>query len=288
MKFGVVYPQIELGGDPDAVRRIGLATEELGFDYLLAYDHVGGAVHAHREPPLRGPYTEGDPFHDPFVMFAHLAAITERIEFATGVIILPQRQTLLVSRQAADVDLLSGGRLRLGVGVGWNFVEYEALGEDFATRGRRADEQIELIRRYWQGGPVTHDGDFDTADRIALNPVPTRQIPVWVGGFSPPAFRRGVEHGDGFIFAGNEDRVHEALGTLRAIARDRGRSLDGFGLEFLTAIGGSPGEMAAMAERWAELGGTHFAAVSMNRGLDSVDAHLDFYAEFAPHVVGSS
>jgi alkanesulfonate monooxygenase SsuD/methylene tetrahydromethanopterin reductase-like flavin-dependent oxidoreductase (luciferase family) len=135
MKVGVVYPQIELGGDPNAVRRIGKAVEDLGFDYLLAYDHVLGAVHADRTPPLPGPYTERDPFHDPFVLFGYLAGITERIGLATGVLVLPQRQTALVARQAADVDLLSGGRLRLGVGVGWNHVEYEALGQDFRSRG---------------------------------------------------------------------------------------------------------------------------------------------------------
>jgi probable F420-dependent oxidoreductase len=147
MEIGVVYPQIELGGDPVAVRRFGTAVEDLGFDHLLTYEHVLGAVHADRTPELTGPYTEDDPFHDPFVMFAYLAAITERIKFATGILVLPQRQTALVARQAADVDLLSGGRLRLGVGVGWNHVEYEALGEDFHTRGARQEEQIELLRR---------------------------------------------------------------------------------------------------------------------------------------------
>src|ERR1700710_1272689 len=135
MDIGAVYPQIELGGDPGAVRRIGKAVEDLGFDHLLAYDHVVGAVHADRTPELTGPYPEPDPFHDPLVMFAYLAGITERIRFATGVLILPQRQTVLVARQAADVDLLSGGRLRMGVGVGWSPVEYEALGQAFQTRG---------------------------------------------------------------------------------------------------------------------------------------------------------
>ena len=152
MKIGAVYPQTELRGDPDAVRRIGLAAESLGYDYLLAYDHVVGAVHADREPALTGPYTEHDPFHDPFVMFAYLAGITDRLEFATGVLILPQRQTVLVAKQSADLDLLSGGRLRLGVGVGWNYVEYNALGQSFARRGQRADEQIGILRSLWRGG----------------------------------------------------------------------------------------------------------------------------------------
>src|SRR5207237_6655780 len=147
IQIGAVYPQNELQGDPTAVRRIGTAVEEMGYAHLLAYDHVLGAVHADRTPPLTGPYTEHDPFHDPFVMFAHLAGITERIGFATGILILPQRQTALVARQAADVDLLSGSRLRLGVGVGWSHVEYEALGQYFHTRGARQEEQIDLLRR---------------------------------------------------------------------------------------------------------------------------------------------
>ena len=149
MEIGIVYPQTESRGDPTAVGRIGRATEELGFTHLLAYDHVVGAVHADRDPKLWGPYTDQDPFHDPFVMFAYLAGITQRIGFATGVIILPQRQTVLVAKQSADLDLLSGGRLRLGVGVGWNYVEYHALGQEFETRGARANEQIGLLRRLW-------------------------------------------------------------------------------------------------------------------------------------------
>src|SRR3981189_3011095 len=140
MQIGVVYPQTELRGDPIAVRRIGRAVEDLGFDHLLTYDHVLGAVHANRRRNLTGPYTEHDTFHDPFVIFAYLAGITERIGFATGILVLPQRQTPLVARQAADVDLLSGGRLRLGVGVGWNHVEDEALGQDFRTRRARQEE----------------------------------------------------------------------------------------------------------------------------------------------------
>ena len=177
VQIGVVYPQIELGGDPTAVRRFGRAVEELGFDYLLAYDHVLGAVHAGRTPRLTGPYTERDPFHDPFVMFAYLAGMTERIGFATGVLILPQRQTALVARQAADVDLLSGGRLRLGVGVGWSPVEYQALGQDFRSRGARQEEQIELLRRLFTEPVVDFVGRFDRVDRAALVPKPARSVP---------------------------------------------------------------------------------------------------------------
>ena len=159
MKIGATYPQIELGGDPVAIGRIGRAVEELGYDHLVMYDHVVGAVHENRNPPLweHGPYTDKHPFHDPFVAFGYLAAITKRIELVTGVIILPQRQTVLVAKQATDVDLLSGGRLRLGVGSGWNYVEYDALGEDFAVRGPRLTEQIEYLRMLWSQPLVTLD-----------------------------------------------------------------------------------------------------------------------------------
>jgi probable F420-dependent oxidoreductase len=281
MKIGAVYPQTELRGDPDAVRRIGLAAESLGYDYLLAYDHVVGAVHAGREPALMGPYTEHDPFHDPFVMFAYLAGITDRLEFATGVLILPQRQTVLVAKQCADLDLLSGGRLRLGVGVGWNYVEYDALGQTFDRRGQRADEQIDVLRDLWRGVVTSYDGEFDRLDRGVVLPGPERQIPIWVGGFSPPAFRRGVSRGDGFMFAGKESAVYDALAALRHEADVQDRSLDGFGLEYLALRVPTIDDTAAHAERWREAGGSHFAAVSMGGGRDSIEAHLDFFADVA-------
>jgi probable F420-dependent oxidoreductase len=281
MKIGAVYPQTELRGDPEAVRRIGLAVDALGFDYLLAYDHVVGAVHADREPKLWGPYTEHDPFHDPFVMFAYLAGMTERIEFATGVLILPQRQTVLVAKQAADLDLLSDGRLRLGVGVGWNYVEYDALGQDFRTRGRRADEQIRFLRQLWTNEVSSFEGEFDMLDRGVVVPGPNRQIPIWVGGFGPAAFRRGVELGDGFMFAGDEERVHGALGQVRALAAEAGRDMARFGLDYVALRALSAAATVDEAGRWREAGGTHFSVVSMGAGRDSIDAHVDFFASVA-------
>ncbi|BAN01979.1 LLM class F420-dependent oxidoreductase [Ilumatobacter coccineus] len=285
MKYGVVYPQTELGGDPDAVRQIGLATEELGFDYLLAYDHVVGAVHADREPKLWGPYTEHDPFHDPFVMFAYLAGMTERIEFASGVLILPQRQTVLVAKQAADLDLLSGERFRMGVGVGWNYVEYDALGQDFSTRGRRADEQIEYLRTLWSEDLVDWTGEFDAMDRGTLIPKPKRQIPIWIGGFSPAAFRRGAELGDGFMYAGDEGRVFRAKDDVVARAAENGRDMTDYGHEWVGLRAGDPQNAADAAERWREAGGTHFASVSMGQGLDSIEAHLDYFSNIAERLI---
>jgi probable F420-dependent oxidoreductase len=289
MEIGVVYPQNELGGDPDAVRRIGTAAEELGFDHLLAYDHVLGAVHADRTPRLTGPYTENDPFHDPLVMFAYLAGITERIRFATGILILPQRQTALVARQAADVDLLSGSRLRLGVGIGWNHVEYEALGQDFRTRGAREEEQVHLLRRLFTEPIVDVSGRFDRLDRVALVPRPTRLIPIWLGGFTEPAFDRAARIGDGFIFsaAADFDRTIEAWKRLRGRVRDLGRSVDDFGGESVVR---ARGELTALADQiagWREAGGTHVSVVSMGLGLDSVEAHIDYFASVADAVAGT-
>src|SRR5262249_39194645 len=156
----------------------------LGYDYFVMFDHVAGAVHANREPKLWGPYTEKDPFHDPMVAFGYLAGVTQRMELVTGILVLPQRQTLLLARQSADVDLLSNGRLRLGVAVGWNYVEFDALGQDFHKRGARLDEQIGLLRRLWGEEVLSFDGRFDKMDRLALNPRPKRQIPIYIGGVS--------------------------------------------------------------------------------------------------------
>ncbi|MEM9711313.1 MAG: LLM class F420-dependent oxidoreductase [Actinomycetota bacterium] len=279
MRIGAVYPQIELDGDPGAVRAIGLATEELGFDHLLVYDHVAGAEHADREPKLWGPYTERDPFHDPFVLFAHVAALTERIELATGVLILPQRQTVLTARQAADVDLLSGGRLRLGVGVGWNHVEYTALGQGFGTRGARADEQIELLRRCWTEELVSFDGRFDTVERVAVVPRPGRQIPIWVGGFSEAAFRRGATLGDGFIFAGRLDACLDAWTRVQELLGEAGREVDGFGADLVTTGVRSVDEVAERAARWDDAGGTHLSVVTMGQDFTTADEHIAFLAE---------
>lgn len=246
MQIGAVYPQIELRGDPRAVRRLGLAVEELGFDYLLAYDHVLGAVHADRTPELTGPYTEHDPFHDPFVMFAYLAAITERLQFATGILILPQRQTALVARQAADLDLLSGGRLRLGVGIGWNYVEYEALGQQFRTRGARQEEQIGLLRRLFTEDVVDFSGRFDRIDRAALVPRPAHPIPIWLGGSSEAAYDRAARLADGFIFIGGDiDRTIDAWKRLRDRVRSLGRSVEEFGAEYVVRPQGPPGDLTA-------------------------------------------
>jgi probable F420-dependent oxidoreductase len=279
MKFGVVYPQTELGGDPEAVHDIGVGVDALGFDSLLFYDHVVGAEHADREPALWGPYTENDPFHDPFVAFGYLAGVTKRIELATGVLILPQRQTVLVAQQAADADLLSHGRVRLGVGTGWNWVEYDALGQDFVTRGPRLDEQIALLRRLWTEPLVTFEGRFDRIERGCINPRPNRQIPIWIGGFGEAAFRRAGRLGDGFTFAGDLDKTIDGLARVDHHRREAGRADEAFGAELITSRAKDVAKLVETAERWQEAGGTHLSVLTMKLGLDTAAAHVAYLAE---------
>jgi probable F420-dependent oxidoreductase len=280
MRIGVIYPQIELKGDPAAVHRIGLAVEKLGYDHLLAYDHVLGATHD-REPKLSGPYTDKDPFHDPFVMFAYLAGITQRIELVTGILILPQRQTVLVARQAADLDLLSGERFRLGVGLGWNYVEYDALGEDFHVRGKRVVEQIALLRRLWTEPLVNFVGAFDRIDRAALNPRPRRSIPIWLSGFADVALRRAAALGDGFIFADGAADAFEQAPKLRRYLQEAGRPADKFGFHCNMMRAKNSKDVLETALRWRDIGGTHVSVGTMGQGLTSADQHVDYITRVA-------
>jgi probable F420-dependent oxidoreductase len=279
MRIGVVYPQNETHGDPDGIRAIGVAAEDLGYDSLLFYDHVVGAEHADREPPLWGPYTEEHSFHDPLVAFGYLAAVTSRIELATGVMILPQRQTVLAAQQAADADLLSHERVRLGVGTGWNWVEYDALGTDFATRGPRLDEQICLLRELWGSPLVTFDGRFHQLDRCCINPRPRRQIPIWIGGFSEAAFSRGARVGDGFTFAGGVDEAVGGLGRVHALLAEGGRPVDGFGTELILTRARSVEDVLRATDVWQAAGGTGVSVLTQKVGLDGIAAHVDYLAE---------
>lgn len=283
MKVGIIYPQNELHGDPEAVRRIGLATEALGFDHLLVYDHVLGATHD-REPKLNGPYTEKHAFHDPFVMFAYLAAITQRIELVTGILILPQRQTVLVARQAADLDLLSHERFRLGVGIGWNYVEYDALGQDFRTRGKRIEEQIDLLRQLWSEPLLTFAGTFDRIDRAALNPRPRRQIPIWLSGFVDVALQRAAAFADGFIFADGAVNAFEQAARLKEILQNVGRSAAGFGLHCNMLRAKTPEAVVETLIRWRDIGGTHASVSTMGQSLTSIEQHVDYMKRVAEAV----
>src|SRR5438105_2091500 len=190
MRIGVVFPQTEIGSDPSVIRDYAQAAESIGYKHLLVYDHVLGASTEHR-PDWRGPYTSETPFHEPFVLFGYLAAITQQLELVMGVLVLPQRQTALVAKQAAEVDVLSGGRLRLGVGIGWNQVEYEALGEDFHNRGKRIEEQITLLRELWTEPVVDFTGRWHRVAEAGVNPLPMqRPIPIWMGGYADVVLER--------------------------------------------------------------------------------------------------
>jgi probable F420-dependent oxidoreductase len=283
MKIGVIYPQVELQGDPEAVRRIGLATEELGYDHLLVYDHVLGATRD-REPKLTGPYSEKHPFHDPFVMFAYLAGITQRIELVTGILILPQRQTALVARQAADLDLLSHERFTLGIGIGWNYVEYDSLGQDFHTRGKRVDEQINLLRRLWSEPLVSFEGAFDRIDRAALNPRPRRMIPIWLSGFVDAALRRAAALGDGFIFADGAANAFEQASRLRGFLKDAGRTEIDFGFHCNMQLAKSPQAVVDTALRWRDSGGTQASVSTMGQHFATTDQHIDYMKSVAEAV----
>ena len=275
MRIGVVYPQTELGGDPGAVRAYRQRVEELGFAHLLAYDHVLGADPAVHEG-WAGPYDIDTTFHEPLVMFGYLAAVTTTLELVTGVIILPQRQTALVAKQAAEVDLLSGGRLRFGVGLGWNAVEYEALGEQFGNRGRRSEEQLELLRLLWTQRSVTVTGRHHRVTGAGIAPLPVqRPIPLWIGAAAPRALARVGRFADGwFPMVGPGPSLQEALAVIDAAARDAGRDPARIGMEGRVNWQRDHDRVIADIDAWAATGATHLSVNTMGAGLHTVDAHL--------------
>jgi len=288
MKVGVVFPQTELGGDVAAVRAYGEAVGDLGFTHLLAYDHVVGADPGVHEG-WAGPYDITTTFHEPFVMFGYLAAITE-VELVTGIIILPQRQTALVAKQATEVDLLTRGNFRLGVGIGWNPVEYGALGKSFGDRGRRMSEQIALLRRLFTEPSVTFDGTYEQVDGAGLAPMPVqRPIPIWVGGASDAAYRRAGRLADGWFpqVRPGPDLDH-ALEVLGGAAEDAGRDPSTIGMEGRVSYSpDDPDKLARAVDRWREVGASHLTVDTMYRGLATVDDHLAALAATA-EVLGLS
>jgi probable F420-dependent oxidoreductase len=274
MQIGVVFPQTEIGPDVGAVRAYGQGVEELGYRHLMAYDHVVGADPAVHQG-WRGPYDIETTFHEPMVLFGYLAALTS-LELVTSIIILPQRQTALVAKQAAEVDLLSAGRFRLGVGLGWNPVEYEALGQDFTTRGKRIEEQVELMRRLWTEPSVTFDGTYDRVTAAGLAPLPVqRPIPVWFGAQSPAAYRRVGRLADGwFPQMSPGPELDEAKAVVDEAAAQAGRDPSTLGMEGRVNWTGDAEELDDLAGRWRDSGATHIAINTMKAGLRSVDEHL--------------
>jgi len=274
MRIGVVFPQTELGGDPAAVRAYGQGVEQLGFTHILAYDHVVGA-----DPTVhqgwQGPYDIDTTFHEPFVVFGYLAAITS-LELVTGVIILPQRQSVLVAKQAAEVDLLTGGRFRLGVGLGWNAVEYEALGEKFTNRGTRSEEQVEVMRKLWTERSVSFSGKYHTLTGAGLAPMPVqRPIPVWFGAASDRAYERAGRLGDGwFPMMDPGPGLDYAREQVERAATAAGRDAESLGMEGRVSWTGDREKAVEDIAAWKDAGATHLSVNTMNAGLRNVDEHL--------------
>lgn len=298
MKLGAVFPQLEIGVDPEPIARYARELERMGYDHMVIYDHVLGA-HPERPGGWTGPYTFRSRFHEPFVLFGYLAAVTTTLELATAVIILPQRQTALVAKQAAEVDVLTKGRLRLGVGIGWNEVEYEALGVDFRTRGRRIEEQIRLMRALWSDEVVDFTGTWHRVDRAGLNPLPVRRpIPVWMGGgyksnltsrsrsneLIEPALRRIARLADGwFTHVQPEDSA--AIDRFRELVREAGRDPATVGIEGrVNAFRLPPDQWPREIEWWRRMGATHVELNTMNAKYRSLDEHLDALRRFAEMV----
>lgn len=265
MKIGVTIPNIELSNDVVEIRDFCQAAEALGYDHLMLYDHVLGAdtsVRPDWRPHMGKPaqYTIDDSFHEPFVLYGFIAAVTQRIGLATGIMILPQRQTVLAAKQAAEVDILSGGRMRLGIGNGWNTVEYQALGMDFHTRGARMEEQIDLMRQLWTQKVVNYQGRFHTVEAAGMNPLPIqRPIPIWLGGYADVVLRRVARTAQGWYVPSRmqEHEIVERLGVLFEAAKEIGREPQTIGIEgILRMWGREPEECVESLEMWKRVGAT--------------------------------
>lgn len=285
MRIGVAIPQAEISSDQRALGVFVRGVEELGYAHLLVFDHVVGALRTSR-PGWSGPYDLADPFHEPLVLLSWIAAQTQVVELVTGVLVLPQRQTVLVAKQAAEIDYLSGGRLRLGVGVGWNAVEYDALGIPFGVRGRRIEEQIRLLRRLWIEPHVSFEGEWDRIDRAGLNPRPhQRPIPLWIGGSAEAVVRRALRLADGWMPMLSADEAARRL----AVAAQAEASTDppGIGLEGRLSLRSVP-ERRWLTEllAWNAVGATHATVNTTGLGLPDVEAHLSLLRDLKVRAEG--
>jgi len=267
MRYGAVFPTTEIGKDPGAIRAWVHAVQDLGFERIVAYDHVLGAVHANREPKLWGPYTELDEFHEPLVLFSYLAGITTNIELVTGVLILPQRQAALVAKQAADLDLLCDGRLVLGVGTGWNYVEYESLDTEFRNRAKRMEEQVDVMRQLWASPVIDFSGKYHRIDRAGIAPLPRRQIPVWFGGSAEASVRRAARMGDGYIFGNTGERIQNALGLLREELAIQGRAVVAYPTDAVLHLQRGEESLSPEVAAWKASGTTWLSLSTMKNRM---------------------
>ena len=281
MRIGAVFPQTEAGTDVAAIKEYVQSVEALGFDHILAFDHVLGA-NASSRPGWVGAYQHTDSFYEPITFYSYVAGISKHLELATGVIILPQRQTALFAKQSAILDLLSGGRLRLGIGTGWNQVEYEALGENFHNRGKRSEEQINLLRKLWADDLVTFKGDHHIVTDAGLNPLPPRKsIPIWFGGMANPVLRRVAKIGDGWLPQGSPtDENKLNFERLNQYLESNNRSMEDIGIEGRISLNMTNTEIQKSFFAWGQLGATHVSVNTMNIGLQFPQEHLESLSNF--------
>lgn len=286
MEIGAVFPHNEIGTDPGAIKAYAQGLEGLGISHVLIYDHVLGAD-PDRPGGFKGPYDKRVAFHEPFTTFAFIAAVTERLEMISTVLILPQRQTVLVAKQAAEVAVLSNNRFRLGVGTGWNEIEYEGLNIPFKHRGKRQAEQVDLLRKLWAEDSLTYAGEYHTVSQASINPRPSEMIPIWFGGSAPALIKRCARLGDGWIpLMGANDAAKACIDQLKAERTAAGLSWEGFGIQAQAQYkDGTPERWHSHASKWRDLGATHLAIATHNAGKTDVDGHLKRVVEYQSAIV---
>ena len=289
-KIGAVFPQTEIGNDPDGINQYVTAVESMGYDHILIYDHVLGASTANR-PNWKGAYRLEDSFHEVMVLFGYISAITTKIELATGILVLPQRDTALVAKQAAELDILSNGRLRLGVGIGWNDVEFEALNSEFTNRGARIEEQVSLLRELWTNELVTFKGKWHDLDDVGINPLPPQSpIPIWFGGAANAVMQRIGKMGDGWIYPGYSPfpdiQSKTMLDSIKNSANQVNRSISQIGIEKILSESEKPKEgWSDAGSLWMEYGATHLSINTMGANLTSINGHLDALESFINEII---
>ena len=286
MEIGAVFPHNEIGTDPQAIKDYAQGVEELGVTHLLIYDHVLGADR-NRPGGFEGPYDKDVAFHEPFTTFAFIAAVTKNLDMITTVMILPQRQTVLVAKQAAELAILSNNRFKLGIGVGWNAIEYIGLNENFQDRGKRQAEQVELMRLLWESEVLEYKGDYHHIDKASLNPRPSENVPIWFGGGAPQLIERCADLGDGWIpLMGPNEAARNTLQEIRAKREAKGLDWNNFGVQAQAQYaGGDPGRWNKHAEKWRDLGASHLAVATHNAEPTNVDGHLSRIKEYMNAVI---
>ena len=281
MEIGAVFPHNEIGTDPQAIKDYAQGVEELGVTHLLIYDHVLGAD---RDRPggFEGPYDKDVAFHEPFTTFAFIAAVTKKLDMITTVMILPQRQTVLVAKQAAELAILSNNRFKLGIGVGWNTVEYTGLNENFKNRGKRQEEQVELMRLLWESEVLEYKGDYHHIDKASINPRPSKRVPIWFGGGAPQLIERCADLGDGWIpLMGPNEAARKTLAAIKEKRESKGLDWDNFGVQAQAQYAGGDAERwNKHAEKWRNLGASHLAIATHNAEPTNVDGHLGRIEEY--------